>query len=149
MDTGFNYEPSIISFNGNAASKDHSPDLGDHATDGVEEGSFSPTTVHPTKGPVFSEGKDLSNHNQDCNQAGSQHDKGSPSECSSRHQAVRPGEANPGSHHSGTPSISGGRNSAATLAKDMGERPVPTSSTICSQSSLADADGHNLEFPFL
>ena len=59
MDTGFDYEPSIISSNGNAASRDHLRDLGDHATDGVEEESFSPTTVRPTEGLVSSECKGL------------------------------------------------------------------------------------------
>ena len=42
MDASFNYEASIISSDGNAASRDHSPNPGDCATDGVEEESFFP-----------------------------------------------------------------------------------------------------------
>ena len=39
MDAVFDYEPSIDSSDGIAASRDPSADPGDHATGGVEEGS--------------------------------------------------------------------------------------------------------------
>ena len=63
MDASFDYEPSIIPSDGNAASRDHSPDPGDYATDGVEEESFFPTTVRPTKEPVSSKDKGPSDRN--------------------------------------------------------------------------------------
>ena len=88
IDAGFDYKPSIISSDGNVASRDHSPDPGDHTTDGVEETSFSPTTVRPTEGPVSSKGKGPYDHNQNCTTVGSQHDEGSPSECSSLPEVV-------------------------------------------------------------
>ena len=101
MDAGFGYEPSIDSSDGIAASGDLSADPGDHATDGVEEGSLSLATVRPAEGPVSSEGKGQSDHNQDCAKADSQHDKSFPSKCSSPPKAVRPGEASSGGHNSG------------------------------------------------
>ena len=49
MDAGLDYEPSIDSSDGIAASGDLPKDPGDRATDGVEEGSLSPTTVRPCR----------------------------------------------------------------------------------------------------
>lgn len=149
MDAGFDYEPSIISSDGYAASRDHSPDPRDHATDGVEEGSFSLTTVYATEGPVSSESKGLSNHNQDYTKAEPQHDEGSPSECSSPPKAVRPGEANPRSHHSEASSASSGRLSPVSPTEDEVEHASPASLTIPSQGSPADRGCYNPEFPFL
>lgn len=51
MDACYEYEQSIISFDGNAASRDLSPDPEDHATDKVEEGSCLPTILRPNEGP--------------------------------------------------------------------------------------------------
>nr|CCI55289.1 PH01B001G05.12 [Phyllostachys edulis] len=53
MDAGFDYEPSIVLSDGITASGDLSADPGDHATDGVEEGSLSPTIVIPTNGDGY------------------------------------------------------------------------------------------------
>ena len=74
MDAGFDYEPSNDSSDGNTASENLSADPGDHATDGVEEGSLSPTTVRPTEEPISSKDKGQSDHNQDYTQADSRHD---------------------------------------------------------------------------
>lgn len=86
MDAGFDYKPSSASSDGDVASGDHS--LGDHTTDGVEEGSLSPTTLHPNEKPAFSEGRGQSDHNQDCTKTGSEHGEGSPSKCLSPSKTV-------------------------------------------------------------
>ena len=84
MVVGFDYELSIVSSDGIAASKDH----GNHATDGVEEGSLSPTTIRPTEEPVSSKGKGQSDHNQDCAQKDSQHNESFSSKCPSPSETV-------------------------------------------------------------
>ena len=63
MDAGFDYEPSIESSDGIAASGDLSRDPGNHATDGVEEGSLSPTTVRPTEESISPKDNGQSDHN--------------------------------------------------------------------------------------
>ena len=62
MDAGFDYEPSIDSSDGIAASGDLSADPGDHATNGVEERSLSPTTVRPAEEPISLKGKGQPDH---------------------------------------------------------------------------------------
>lgn len=150
MDACYEYEQSIIPSDGNAASRDLSPDSGDHATDRVEEGSFSPTTLRPNEGLDSSKGKGPSNHNQDCAKAGTEHSEGSPSKCSSLSKAIRHRTtASPGSHRSETPLASGDRQSLVTPAKYMVEHAFPADSTIPSQGSPTDGGGYNPEFSFL
>ena len=130
MDAGFDYEPSIVSSNGDITSGDHS--LGDHTIDGVEEGSLFPTTLRPNEESASSEGKGQSDRHQDCTKTGSQHDEGSPSKCSSLSKIVRIGTASPRSHHSGASSASCGHISPVSLTKDGIEHAFPASSTIPS-----------------
>ena len=79
MDTGFDYESSDTSSDGDIASGDHSP--GGHTTDGVEEGSLSPTTLRPNEEPASSNGKGRSNLKQDCTKTDSEHSEGSLLKC--------------------------------------------------------------------
>ena len=64
MDAGYDYELSIDSSDGIAASGDLPSDPGHLATDGVEEGSLSLTTVRPVEEPVPSKDKGQLDHKQ-------------------------------------------------------------------------------------
>ena len=149
MDADFDYEPSVDSSDGIAASGDLSADPGDHATDGVEEGSLSPTTIRPVEESTSSKDKGQSDHKQDCTQADSQHDESFSSKCSSPLKAVRLGEASSGSHNSGASPASGGPLPPANSAEEGIKHAFSTNSTIPSQVTPADGDGYNPEFPFL
>ena len=149
MDAGFDYEPSIDSSDGIAASGDLSADPGDHATDGVEEGSLSPTTVRPVEEPVSSKDKGQLDHKQDCIQADSQHKESFSSKCSSPLKAVRHGATSSGSHNSGASPAPIGPLSPANPAEEGIKHAFSTNSTIPSQVTPADGDGYNPEFPFL
>ena len=130
MEVGFNYEPSIASSDGDVASENYS--LGDHTTDGVEEGSLSPTMLRPNEEPASSEGKGQSDHNQDCTKTGSEHGEDSPSNCSSSSKTVRPSMTSLGGNHSGASSAPGGRLSQVSPTKDGVEHAFPASWIIPS-----------------
>nr|ADB85316.1 hypothetical protein [Phyllostachys edulis] len=149
IDAGFDYEPSIDSSDGVAASRYLSADPGDHATDRVEEGSLSPTTVRPIEESIPSKDKGQSDHNQVYTQADSQHDKSFSSKCLSPPKAVRPGETSSGSHNSKTSPASGGPLSPDNSRESGIKQAFPANSTISPQITPADGDGYNPEFPFL
>lgn len=147
MDAGFDYEPSDASSDDDAAPGDLSPR--DFTTDGVEEGSLSPTTIRPNEEPASSEGKGLYDHDKGCPKVGSGHDEGPLSKCSSPPKAVRSGKTSSRSRNSRSSSTPGGSLSPVSPAKDAIEHALPASSTIPTQGSPTDGDGYNPKFPFL
>ena len=88
MNACYEYKQSIISSDGNAASRDLSPDPGDYAADRADEGYFFPTILRPNEGSDSSEGKGPSDHNQDYTKTSTEHSEGSPSKCSSPSEVV-------------------------------------------------------------
>lgn len=147
MDAGFDYEPSIDSSDGTAASGDLPADPGDNAVDGVEEGSLSPTTVRPREESTLS--KDKGQSDQDNTQVYSQNDESFSSKCPSPPKAVRLSEASSGSHNSRTPPASSDPLSSNDFRESGIKHAFPANSTISPQVTPADGDGYNPEFPYL